>query len=154
MKKLYAILTGGFISLGAFAQNQAQSSPAQPVVPPNKPIVSAFNKASCVLGMAVKDSEGKNLGKVQDLVFDLEKNQLSYAIVALAGDRLVPVPIRALRPVEGQDHFVLNISANLLTAAPGVAHDSWPDLDAFAVGAPAGSETGKASSARADEERQ
>ena len=103
-----------------------------------------MHKASS--GMAVTDSGGKAVGKVQDLVFDLESCKLAYAVLALGENRIVPVPISALKRLQSGDHFVLNLSPSLLAAAPGIQNDDWPAVDAFAVGAPAQSEIGQGKS--------
>jgi sporulation protein YlmC with PRC-barrel domain len=120
----------------------------EPVSPQtDKQEVTQFNKASSIMGMVVKDSAGKDLGKVQELVFDLESQKMGYAVISLnsqGGNRLIPVPITALKP--GKDHFVLNMSQSVLAAATGVANDEWPAPDAFAVGGPAEAEKGKGSS--------
>ena len=115
--------------------------------------ISNLNKASCVIGMMVQDSNGKTLGKVQDLVIDLENNKLGYAVLSLGNNRMVPVPITALKPAESKDHFVLNMSSALLAAAPGVTNDEWPAVDTFAVGGPAGAETGQGSSESSNKTR-
>jgi sporulation protein YlmC with PRC-barrel domain len=110
--------------------------------------ITTFNKASTFIGSAVQSAEGKAIGKVQDLVFDLERGELAYAVVALNGangaTRQVAVPTRALKPAEG--HLVLNMSEAVLAAAEGMQEGDWPGTDVFAVGGPAQAESGGASS--------
>jgi sporulation protein YlmC with PRC-barrel domain len=150
MKNILRFAGLGLITLAVASQEPASEhtpAPAQKVqelsVDPNT--VTAFNKASRVVGMTVKNAAGKDLGKVQELVFDLESQRLGYAVIALSASRIVPVPVTALKPA--QDHFILNVSEAVLAAASGIAHEDWPGTDAFAVGGPAETETGKASSA-------
>lgn len=111
--------------------------------------VSAFNKASSFVGATVMNQKGEQVGKVQDLVFDLEKGELGYVVLSLESSgtkRSVPVPIRALKVAEGEKHLVLNMSESILAAAESVGEGEWPAADIFAVGGPAESETGSGTS--------
>ena len=144
MKKL--IVAAGLIGMTVLAQDAPQA-PAQSASSitnqrSGAPAIDSFNKASSVIGMAVEQSGGKLVGKVQDLVFDYESSKVAYAVLALGENRIVPVPITALKRAQSGDHFVLNMTPALLAAAPGIQNDDWPSVDAFAVGGPAQSETG------------
>jgi hypothetical protein len=159
MKRTISFIGTVLVGAAVFAQDAAtlsarqddQTKPvaqtAQSAEKAKQQGISLFNKASTLIGMSVKSSDGKSVGKLQDLVFDLESNRVSYAVVAIEGQRLVPVPITALKPSDSQDSLILNISPSVFAAAPGIANDEWPALDAFAVGGPAGSEKGQGSSA-------
>jgi sporulation protein YlmC with PRC-barrel domain len=111
--------------------------------------ITIFNRASGLIGMPVMDTAGKTLGKVQDLVFDLDKGQIGYVVLALSGQgqsaRLIPVPPSAIKP-NAKKELVLNLSEAVLAAASSITNDQWPAVDTFAVGAPAASETGHAQS--------
>jgi sporulation protein YlmC with PRC-barrel domain len=111
-----------------------------------KPRLNFFNKASSFLGAPVKNAEGKDIGKVQDLVFDLEKGRLGYIVLSMGEGRSVSVPVTALKPVEGQSHLLLNMTESVLAAAESLQEGDWPATDIFAVGGPAESESGSASS--------
>jgi len=156
MMNFLRVLTVGAAAFTLMADEPARPGDAKAVPPSshvtatdkiNKQPITPFNKATTVVGMSVKDSSGKVLGKVHDLVFNLETQRFGYALLSLdsaEGARLVPVPVTALKPAEG--HFVLNLSQTVLAAASGVANDEWPAVDVFAVGGPATSEKGAASS--------
>jgi len=153
MKELYKIAAAGLIGLRVLAQDtnvpaagRGTSTAIQAVATGR---INAFNKASSVIGMSVQDLSGKILGKVQDLVFDFESNRLGYAVLALGENRIVAVPITALKRAESRDHFVLNMNPSLLAAAPGIQNDDWPTVDTFAVGSAAQSETGHGKSSDA-----
>jgi sporulation protein YlmC with PRC-barrel domain len=112
--------------------------------------VTEVNKASSFIGMAVKNTDNENIGKINDLVFDPEKGKISYAVISVGGilgvgDKLVALPITSLKPQPGQKYLVLNMQKSQLEAAPGLAQHNWPDLDAPGLGAAAGSETGQSS---------
>jgi sporulation protein YlmC with PRC-barrel domain len=117
--------------------------------------LSPFNKASTLIGSAVQAANGKAMGKVQDLVFDLDKGELAYVVIALeAGNgkaRQVAVPTRALKPADGANHVVLNMSESVLAATEGLQDGDWPATNVFAVGAAAQAESGTASSSAEEE---
>ena len=116
-----------------------------------QPEISDFQKASTFLGLEVKGAKNKTLGRVQDLVFDLDSGRLGYVVLETenAGmKRTVPVPLSAVKPADGGGHLVLNMSEPLLAAAVGVEETELPPLNVFepgggeeAIGAPASTET-------------
>ena len=148
MKKL--IIVAGLIGMTVVAQDAPKASAPSATATAGQRIapagIDAFNKASSVIGMPVKDSSGKVVGKVQDLVVDFASSKMAYAVLALGQNRIVPIPMTALKRAESKDHFVLNMNPALLAAAPGIQNDDWPVVDTFAVGAPAQSETGRGKS--------
>ena len=135
--------------IAAVAPSQPERSAAAAAVPGRKQL-SPFNMASSFVGAVVHSGDGKVIGKVHDLVFDLDKGELAYAVISLDGangqERQVAVPTRALKPAEGANHLVLNMSESVLAAAEGLQEGEWPGTDIFAVGAPGGAESGTASS--------
>jgi sporulation protein YlmC with PRC-barrel domain len=112
--------------------------------------VTEVNKASSFIGMAVKNTENQDVGKVNDLVFDPQQGKISYAVLSIGGilgvgDKLVAIPITSLKPQPGQNYLVLNMQKSQLESAPGLAQNNWPDLDAPGLGGAAGSESGASS---------
>jgi sporulation protein YlmC with PRC-barrel domain len=118
-----------------------------------KKTVTDVNKASSFIGMAVKNMQNENLGKIHDLVFDPESGKISYAVISVGGvlgvgDKLVATPVTSLKPQPGQKYLTLNMDKNQLQSAPGLAQNNWPDLDASGIGAPAGSESATSGSSQ------
>lgn len=116
--------------------------------------VTAVNKASSFIGMAVKNTNNEDLGKINDLVFDPEKGKISYAVLSYGGllgvgDKLVAVPITSIKPQPGQNYLVLNMPKSQLESAPGLAQNNWPDLDDPSVGGAAGSQSGSGDASEA-----
>ncbi len=150
MNQICKIVAAGLIGMTLLAEDAPKATPqsTSPALDEAKSsaAIGHFNRASTVIGMTVQDSTGKALGKVQDLVFDLESGKLGYAVLALSDKRVVPVPVSALKSARSADHFVLNMTPSLLAAAPGIQNDVWPAVDAFAVGSPAQNETGQGKS--------
>jgi len=94
-------------------------------------------RARHIEGMVVKNSEGQDLGKVEDIVVDMGTGNVRYAAVAFGGflgvgDKLFAVPFKALRVEHDAksktSHFVANIDKKTLENAPGFDKKDWPDF--------------------------
>jgi sporulation protein YlmC with PRC-barrel domain len=85
--------------------------------------------ASALCNRAVVDVNGEVMGSVVDVMLDLSRGCVAYAIVATdgfvgLGERHFAVPWRALR-AEGEQ-FVLMVQARALATAPSFDRDHWP----------------------------
>jgi sporulation protein YlmC with PRC-barrel domain len=89
--------------------------------------------ASTLTGDKVKNLQNEHLGKVEDLMIDLENGRVAYCVLSFGGflgmgEKLFAVPWRAMT-IDGDDHaFVLNVPKERLKDAPGFDKDHWPDL--------------------------
>jgi sporulation protein YlmC with PRC-barrel domain len=77
----------------------------------------------------VVDSHGEVLGSISDLMLDLDRGCIAYAVVAAGGfmgigERLFAVPWKALRAVGNE--FVLECERWALDSAPAFDRDHWP----------------------------
>ena len=90
-----------------------------------------------IVGLAVKNSQDKDLGKVEDIVVDMSTGQVRYVAIAFGGflgvgDKLFAVPFQALKVVHdpGKDktHFLLNVDKKTLENAKGFDKSDWPDF--------------------------
>ena len=75
-----------------------------------------------IVGTRVRDPQGEEVGKIDDLVFDTE-GRISFAIVGYGGflgmgQKLVAVPVNSLSYGEEPRHFVLNTSREKIQSAP------------------------------------
>jgi sporulation protein YlmC with PRC-barrel domain len=102
-----------------------------------KSIEGVVVRASSVNGMAVKSPNDKELGKVEDVVIDMETGTVRYVAISFggflgAGDKLFAVPFRALHvrhePKSKSPHFELDISKETLEKAKGFDKKHWPDF--------------------------
>ena len=80
--------------------------------------------ATAVLGDAVVNRAGESLGKIEELMLDLEKGRVAYAILSLGGflgmgEKLFAVPFEALKLDASREHFTLDVDKNKLKNAPG-----------------------------------
>ena len=87
-------------------------------------------KASDIIGMTVKNNQGEDLGKVNDLAVDVESGRIVQVILASGGflgidDTLRGVPPSALHYDAGQKTLQLDISKDKFKAAPKCNSSNW-----------------------------
>ena len=90
-------------------------------------------RVSTIEGMAVRNANGEDLGKVKDLVIDLESGTVVYAALDFGGfigigDKLFAVPWNAFKcQTDGKvEHLVLATTKEKLKNAPGFDKSHWP----------------------------
>lgn len=95
------------------------------------------HRASSVIGMAVQNSDGQELGTVEDLVVDLNDGSIQYAALSFGGflgvgDKLFAIPWEEFTASydTGADEqlLLLNIDKATLAKAPGFDKDHWPNV--------------------------
>jgi sporulation protein YlmC with PRC-barrel domain len=104
-------------------------------------------RASETIGMAVYNSAGDKLGKVEDLVFDPSTGHIRYAVLSFGGflgigDKYFAIPMNHMQVeskaggITGAEkyHFVLNVDKDRLKNAPGFDSKNWPDFGDAAYG--------------------
>jgi sporulation protein YlmC with PRC-barrel domain len=94
---------------------------------------SGVLKASELIGMKVEGTDGKNLGKIRDLVIDPEYGDIEYAVLDFGGflgigDKYFAVPWDALKKTENGKKIALDTTKRDLKKAPGFDKNNWPDL--------------------------
>jgi sporulation protein YlmC with PRC-barrel domain len=128
-------------SLDVFSDDAPKkSAPARKVpaaVAEAKSIEGVVVRASSIVGMPVKNPEDKDLGKVEDVVIDMETGSVRYVAISFGGflrvgDKLFAVPFRTLRvqhePASKKAHFVLDIDKTTLEKARGFDKKDWPNF--------------------------
>ena len=95
--------------------------------------------ASTLKGDDVVNRSGEDLGKIEDLMIDLDRGRIAYAVLSFGGflgvgDKLFAIPWEALTIDTAQKRFVLNIRKELLERAPGFDKSDWPDMTDPACG--------------------
>jgi sporulation protein YlmC with PRC-barrel domain len=81
--------------------------------------------SSTICSDHVKNSAGEDLGKIEDLMIDLDSGRIAYAVLSFGGflkmgNKLFAVPWEALK--------VDTVNKALLENAPGFDKDNWPDM--------------------------
>ncbi len=91
-----------------------------------------FTKATKVLGMKVKSSNGKMLGKVHDLALDWKEGRVRYVVVKSGsvlglGGKQFAVPL-ATFTISAKRRFLLwNVSAEQVEQLKEIDPDAWPE---------------------------
>jgi sporulation protein YlmC with PRC-barrel domain len=118
-------------------QSGAGAQPgAQAIRPVQDPDTMGYWRGSAIIGQNVRDAEGKNIGKIEDLMVD-SNGRVSFAILSFGGflgigDKLYAVPWTAMRfDRDGRDvkAVILDVTKERLERAPSFARDRWPDGD-------------------------
>jgi sporulation protein YlmC with PRC-barrel domain len=93
-------------------------------------------RASDVRGMNVRNPEGEDLGRINELVIDLEQGQLNYYALSFGGflrlgDKLFAIPRDAMNlryDPDAEDYFfVLHVEREKLEQAEGFDRNDWPE---------------------------
>jgi sporulation protein YlmC with PRC-barrel domain len=90
--------------------------------------------ASAIRGARVLNAAGENLGKIEELVIDLDTGHIAYAALSFGGilglgDKLFAVPFAAMKLDEECQVFILDVDRDVLEKAPGFDKQNWPDVD-------------------------
>jgi sporulation protein YlmC with PRC-barrel domain len=86
-----------------------------------------------IIGSRVMNLKGQTLGKIEDLVIDIDTGKIMYAILDFGGflgigNKLFPVPWESLAALPLEGIFFLNQSKEQLEKAPGYDKNNLPDM--------------------------
>jgi sporulation protein YlmC with PRC-barrel domain len=89
--------------------------------------------AGTLKGDKVRNSAGEDLGKIEELMIDLETGRIAYVVLSFGGflgmgDKLFAIPWEALRLDTDRHEFILDVDKELLKKAPGFDKNDWPDM--------------------------
>ncbi|MFN0093848.1 MAG: PRC-barrel domain-containing protein [Dehalococcoidia bacterium] len=95
--------------------------------------MSLVLSASTLAGDKVRNLDGEDLGKIAEIMIDLESGRVAYAVVAfgsgfLHSGKLLAIPWQSLAVDQGDKKFILNVPRATLEAAEGFDNDHWPDM--------------------------
>jgi sporulation protein YlmC with PRC-barrel domain len=87
--------------------------------------------ASTMTGDRVVNSRGEELGKLEELMIDLDNGCVGYAVLSFGGvlgigDKLFAIPWDAMRLDTDRKVLVLDVDRERLEDAPGFDKDNWP----------------------------
>lgn len=90
-----------------------------------------FLSAGTIKGDRVVNKDGDNLGKIEELMIDLQDRRVAYAAVSFGGfldmgNKSFAIPWRALFLRPHEHAFALDISRDVLENAEGFDKDKWP----------------------------
>jgi sporulation protein YlmC with PRC-barrel domain len=89
--------------------------------------------ATTLTGDRVRNAAGDDLGKVHEIMLDVARGRLAYAVLSFGGflgigDKLFAVPWSAMTFDQQAHEFVLDVPREVLESAPGFDKDNWPDM--------------------------
>lgn len=89
--------------------------------------------ASTLKGDSVVNAKDEKLGTIEELMIDLDRGCIAYAVLSFGGflgmgDKLFAIPWNALKVDTIEKRFVLNVAKERLEMAPGFDKDNWPNM--------------------------
>ncbi len=86
-----------------------------------------------IVGSKVLNVKGETLGKIENLVVDIDSGRILYAVLESGGflgigDKLLPVPWEALAALPSEGIFFLNQSKEQMQKAPAFDKKNLPDM--------------------------
>ncbi len=89
--------------------------------------------AATLIGNDVYNAEGEDLGDIKEIMLDMSRGEISYAVLSFGsflgmGSKLFAVPWSALTLDTENKRFTLNVPRDRLERAPGFDRDKWPNM--------------------------
>ena len=89
--------------------------------------------ATTIIGDSVRNPEGDDLGKIEDLMLDLEFGRIAYAVLSFGGfmgvgNKLFAVPWNSLTIRPEEHAYVESAEKEKMKNAPGFDKDHWPAM--------------------------
>lgn len=94
---------------------------------------------SSLKGDKVVNYKGEDLGKIEEIMIDLDRGRVAYAVLSFGGffgvgDKLFAIPWQAISVDTTNKRLVLNVDKALLEKAPGFDKNNWPDMADLSLG--------------------
>lgn len=96
-------------------------------------ILPAAVAAASLVGHGVIDSQGEDLGKIEEIMLDVNSGCVAYVVLSFGGflglgDQLFAIPWEALQLDPNRHVFILKVDREMLEKAPGFDKNSWPQI--------------------------
>lgn len=94
---------------------------------------AALLSATSIAGDEVRNLQNEELGKIEDIMLDINEGKIRYAVLSSGGflgmgDRLFAVPWKALQQDAENKRFMLDVDVERLKNAPGFDKNDWPNM--------------------------
>lgn len=89
--------------------------------------------ASTLVGDTVRNPQGTEIGKVEEMMLDLMDGRVAYVVLSFGGflgigEKLFAIPWRHVSVDEANKCLVVDIPKEKLEKAQGFDKDNWPDM--------------------------
>jgi len=93
--------------------------------------------ASTINHTGVENPQGEDLGRIEELMIDLNSGRIAYAVLSFGGflgmgDKFFAIPWEVLKVDTDREKVILDVEKDLLKYAPGFDKDNWPDTSEHA----------------------
>jgi sporulation protein YlmC with PRC-barrel domain len=99
----------------------------------NTPTNTRFStlSASTLNGTDVVNSNGENLGNIEDIMIDFNEGRIAYVVLSFGGflgigDKFFAVPMEAMTLDTENEQVIFDVDKDRLKNAPGFNKDNWP----------------------------
>lgn len=125
------------VSFSVLAFTAAHAQTGQPQQQPQQQSTQQQGQvpAQQLIGQKVTDAQGEELGKVSDLVVDLQSGQVHAGVIEFGGamgvgEKSYAFPIQDLQPGKSKGQYTLaNVEKDKLEKSQGFAQGVWPEID-------------------------
>lgn len=99
---------------------------------PNIPL--QFLTASSIMKDKVRNRQGEDMGKIEDIMIDVTSGKIEYVVIAFGGfltinEKYFAIPWRLLEIDAGNKCFILDQPKEKIEKAPGFDMDHWPETN-------------------------
>lgn len=89
--------------------------------------------AESLMGTEITNSDGDDLGQIEDIMIDLAEGEIAYAVVKFGGwlgmgEKLFAIPWNAIRLSLHDEKALLQVPKEQLEDAEGFDKDDWPNM--------------------------
>lgn len=116
------------------AQKQNRDTRAKPSMSQAQSQAAGAMSAKRLMDMKVVDSQGKDLGEIDEVVLDLHNARVHAAVLASGGflglgEKHYAFPISEFKPGKERDRLTLDVDKQKLEDAQGFDKSKWPAMD-------------------------
>lgn len=89
--------------------------------------------ASSFEGEKVVNAQGETLGEIEQIMLDVRRGRIAYAVLAVGGvlgigEKFFAIPWRSLTLDTDNKQFILDVDKERLENAPGFDKEHWPSM--------------------------